>query len=157
MPHEDESYVAVKMVVDGGAKCTVEAVQGHEVRCSTFFFFAFFRFPFALLCTLTLPVLYFLVPYSELSLCACVSVGLGSVQQFTVNKADLIELKKDTLAALADDLTRLEELNVPLVMHNLRERAKNRQIYTNVGTILISINPYEMLPVRLLASKKKQQ
>lgn len=69
-------------------------------------------------------------------------------QQFVVNKADLIELKRETLATLSDDLTRLEELNVPLILHNLKERAKNRQIYTNVGTILISINPYEMLPVR---------
>eukprot|EP01122_Echinamoeba_exundans_P012210 TRINITY_DN5050_c0_g1_i1.p1 TRINITY_DN5050_c0_g1~~TRINITY_DN5050_c0_g1_i1.p1 ORF type:complete len:1669 (+),score=459.37 TRINITY_DN5050_c0_g1_i1:93-5099(+) len=96
-PHEEHSYVAVKIVQDGGAKVSVETIQGAE--------------------------------------------------QFVVNKTDLIELKRDTLAQLSDDLTRLEELNVPLILYNLKERAKNRQIYTNVGTILISINPYEMLPI----------
>lgn len=43
MPHEDESYVAVKMVVDGGARCTVAAVQGHQVR-----YFEEFNFLFCL-------------------------------------------------------------------------------------------------------------
>jgi myosin heavy subunit len=60
---------------------------------------------------------------------------------------ELIELKRSSLRGLVDDLTKLDELNVPLIMHCLRERAKRKSIYTNVGTILISINPYELLPL----------
>jgi hypothetical protein len=60
---------------------------------------------------------------------------------------ELIEVKRASLNGLVDDLTKLDELNVPLIMHCLRERAKRKAIYTNVGTILISINPYELLPL----------
>lgn len=32
-------------------------------------------------------------------------------------------------------------------IYNLRERFKKNEIYTNVGTILISLNPYKQLPL----------
>uniref|UniRef100_A0A6B2KWF1 Myosin motor domain-containing protein n=1 Tax=Arcella intermedia TaxID=1963864 RepID=A0A6B2KWF1_9EUKA len=49
----------------------------------------------------------------------------------------------------------LDDMNIPLIMHTLRERCKTDQIYTNVGTILISINPYKMLPLYTPAMMEK--
>jgi myosin heavy subunit len=42
----------------------------------------------------------------------------------------------------------LDSLDEGLILHNLKERfVKERQIYTNIGTILVSINPYETYPI----------
>ena len=41
----------------------------------------------------------------------------------------------------------LDVMNEPLIMYNLSKRFKNNEIYTNVGTILISCNPYKRLPL----------
>ena len=46
-----------------------------------------------------------------------------------------------------NDLVLLDQMNNPLILHNLRGRFKRDDIYTNVGTILISINPYKKLPI----------
>ena len=52
-----------------------------------------------------------------------------------------------TLKRLTDDLVKLEDVIDPFITHNLRERAKLDEIYTYVGDILISINPYKQLPI----------
>ena len=41
----------------------------------------------------------------------------------------------------------LDVMNRPLIIYNLRNRYKNNEIYTNVGTILVSCNPYKKLPL----------
>eukprot|EP00697_Spironema_sp_BW2_P016732 gnl/Spiro4/8126_TR4286_c0_g1_i1.p1 gnl/Spiro4/8126_TR4286_c0_g1~~gnl/Spiro4/8126_TR4286_c0_g1_i1.p1 ORF type:complete len:1210 (+),score=449.32 gnl/Spiro4/8126_TR4286_c0_g1_i1:55-3684(+) len=46
-----------------------------------------------------------------------------------------------------DDLVKLDQVNSPSIIHNMRLRAKEFLIYTNVGDILISINPYKRLPL----------
>jgi myosin-1 len=51
------------------------------------------------------------------------------------------------LRRLYRDLVMLDEMNQPLILHNLSERFKKNEIYTNVGTILISMNPYVRLPL----------
>eukprot|EP00472_Partenskyella_glossopodia_P009453 CAMPEP_0197517112 /NCGR_PEP_ID=MMETSP1318-20131121/2083_1 /TAXON_ID=552666 /ORGANISM="Partenskyella glossopodia, Strain RCC365" /LENGTH=1597 /DNA_ID=CAMNT_0043066413 /DNA_START=40 /DNA_END=4833 /DNA_ORIENTATION=+ len=45
------------------------------------------------------------------------------------------------------DLVLLDVMNEPLIMWNLHERFKNNEIYTNVGTILIAVNPFKRLPL----------
>jgi len=55
--------------------------------------------------------------------------------------------KKSLLTTLMDDLVKMEVVNDPFIIHNLRERAKTDNIYTSVGDILISINPYKTLPI----------
>lgn len=45
------------------------------------------------------------------------------------------------------DLVLLDELSEPLILHNLRKRFSLDEIYTNIGTILISINPFKPLPL----------
>ena len=45
------------------------------------------------------------------------------------------------------DLVMLDVMNEPLILYTLKERFQKNGIYTNVGTILISINPYKRLPL----------
>jgi hypothetical protein len=65
----------------------------------------------------------------------------------TVNEADVHPLKRSSLQRVVSDLVLLDEMTPALILHNLRERFKKNKIYTNVGTILISVNPYKMLPL----------
>jgi hypothetical protein len=67
----------------------------------------------------------------------------------TIDRAsgDFHEFKRDSIRHIVDDLVRLEDMNIPTVMLNLKERAKKDLIYTNVGSILVSVNPYQLLPI----------
>ena len=40
------------------------------------------------------------------------------------------------------DMVQLDEVNDATVLHNLRKRAEADEYFTNVGTILVSVNPY---------------
>ena len=41
----------------------------------------------------------------------------------------------------------MDEISEPMIQNNLRLRFHNNQIYTNIGTILISVNPFKRLPL----------
>jgi myosin heavy subunit len=45
------------------------------------------------------------------------------------------------------NLVELKELNEASILHALRLRFKQDQIYTVVGTILVSVNPFKLLPL----------
>ena len=45
------------------------------------------------------------------------------------------------------DLVQMDEISEPMIQNNLRLRFNNDQIYTNIGTILISVNPFKRLPL----------
>lgn len=70
-------------------------------------------------------------------------------QTKTVDKSatEVVEFKRDHIRHVVDDLVRLEDMNIPTIMFNLKERAKSDLIYTNVGSILVSVNPYQLLPI----------
>merc|ERR1719242_219437 len=57
----------------------------------------------------------------------------------------LIAMKQSSLQRIVGDLTLLDEMSVPLILHCLRKRFEGGKIYSAVGTILISINPYTSL------------
>ncbi len=58
--------------------------------------------------------------------------------------ANVFPLMKSSLAKTEQDLVLLDNLDEGLILHNLRMRfVEQRQIYTNIGNILVSINPYE--------------
>ena len=46
-----------------------------------------------------------------------------------------------------DDLVDLSDLNENAILHNLRIRYKSDVIYTNISSILISVNPFKLLPI----------
>uniref|UniRef100_A0A061S4R7 Myosin-1-like isoform x1 n=1 Tax=Tetraselmis sp. GSL018 TaxID=582737 RepID=A0A061S4R7_9CHLO len=47
----------------------------------------------------------------------------------------------------AEDLTHLSYLNEPSLLHNLRFRHSQNEIYTTAGPVLIAMNPYKRLPL----------
>ena len=51
------------------------------------------------------------------------------------------------LSLLYDDLVKMDEVHKASVVDNLRRRIEAEKIYTNVGDILIAINPYKRLPL----------
>jgi len=59
----------------------------------------------------------------------------------------LEELSWSSLNRPVRDLVMLDVMNQPLILHNLKGRFEKNEIYTNVGTILISMNPYKLLPL----------
>ncbi len=46
-----------------------------------------------------------------------------------------------------ENLIKLNELNEGAILHNLRIRFKEDRIYTFVSSILISVNPFKLLPL----------
>ena len=42
-----------------------------------------------------------------------------------------------------EDMVKMEEVNDATILHNLRHRFKIGDIYTKIGPILVSINPFE--------------
>eukprot|EP01083_Nonionella_stella_P139035 423279_1 len=57
----------------------------------------------------------------------------------------LEQLRWTSLQRITPDLVLLDALSDPLILHNLRKRFERGDIYTNIGTILISINPFTEL------------
>nr|XP_061804993.1 unconventional myosin-XV-like [Nerophis lumbriciformis] len=43
-----------------------------------------------------------------------------------------------------EDMTQLEEMHADAVLHNLKTRFERNLIYTYIGSILVSVNPYKM-------------
>jgi len=62
-------------------------------------------------------------------------------------KSDLTTVKRSSLQRVVPDLVLLDDMAAPLILHNLRARFLKKDIYTNVGTILIALNPYCALPL----------
>src|SRR3989338_4406119 len=57
-----------------------------------------------------------------------------------LTKCDRVASKKDL-----NDLVQMDEITEPMITNLLRMRFEKDKIYTNVGTILIAINPYKRL------------
>ncbi|KAJ1659930.1 Myosin type-2 heavy chain 1 [Dispira simplex] len=74
----------------------------------------------------------------------------GKTVQLSVTTAD-IEAKKADLPPLCnppilegiDDLTHLSHLHEPAVLHNIRTRYAQHNIYTYSGIVLIAVNPFQ--------------
>lgn len=46
-----------------------------------------------------------------------------------------------------DNMVKLNNLNEPVILHNLRQRFMKDEIYTYVSSILIAVNPFKLLPI----------
>ena len=71
----------------------------------------------------------------------------GQSHNIGKKKLPLEPLQWPQLRHLVHDLVLLDVMNRPLILHNLRERYTDNKIYTNVGSILIALNPYKRLPL----------
>jgi len=72
----------------------------------------------------------------------------GDELQIEIPKGATLEpVKLSQLVKTYDDLVKMDSVTDPFIVHNLRERCKKGEIYTYVGDILISVNPYERLPI----------
>eukprot|EP00462_Mataza_sp_D1_P024235 CAMPEP_0175127448 /NCGR_PEP_ID=MMETSP0087-20121206/4390_1 /TAXON_ID=136419 /ORGANISM="Unknown Unknown, Strain D1" /LENGTH=1428 /DNA_ID=CAMNT_0016409423 /DNA_START=43 /DNA_END=4329 /DNA_ORIENTATION=+ len=69
----------------------------------------------------------------------------GSTRRVLLSQIE--PLKKSSLQRVPDDLVLLDNMSGPLILHCLKKRFEDNKIYTNVGTICISVNPYQMLPI----------
>eukprot|EP00039_Didymoeca_costata_P017476 m.324043 g.324043 ORF g.324043 m.324043 type:complete len:483 (+) comp16540_c7_seq2:247-1695(+) len=65
----------------------------------------------------------------------------------TVPKDDCFPLKKTSLKRVVEDLTLLDDMSAPLILNNLKSRFLQSEIYTNIGNILVSVNPYQRLDI----------
>eukprot|EP01084_Bolivina_argentea_P201244 344028_1 len=82
-------------------------------------------------------------------------IEMENGEERTCNKRQLISMKKSSLQRIVSDLTLLDEMSIPLILHCLRKRFESGKIYSAIGTILISINPYTQLD--LYTPKKKHR
>ncbi len=75
-----------------------------------------------------------------------VELQSGQVEIF---KKDVVleTLMWSSMQRLPSDLVMLDEMNMPLILHTLKDRFRKNNIYTNVGNILISVNPFQLLPI----------
>jgi myosin heavy subunit len=59
---------------------------------------------------------------------------------------DLIATEEAALLTY-DNMIKLNNLNEPVILHNLRQRFLKDQIYTYVSSILVALNPFKLLPI----------
>lgn len=63
----------------------------------------------------------------------------------TTNKLEVCN--PEVLDSKVDNLIKFNDLMEPAILHNLRIRFKEDNIYTYISSILISLNPFKMLPL----------
>jgi myosin heavy subunit len=57
------------------------------------------------------------------------------------------ECNPEAMDSQISDLVNISDLNEMSILHNLRIRFKEDKIYTNISSILISVNPFKLLPL----------
>jgi len=57
------------------------------------------------------------------------------------------ECNAEAMNSNIQDLVNISDLNEMSILHNLRIRFKEDRIYTNISSILISVNPFKLLPL----------
>jgi myosin heavy subunit len=59
----------------------------------------------------------------------------------------VVECNQEVLSSKIDDLINISDLNEMSILHSLRIRFKEDKIYTSISAILISVNPFRLLPL----------
>lgn len=60
---------------------------------------------------------------------------------------EVCDCNPEALDSSIEDLINISDLNEMSILHNLRIRFKEDKIYTNISSILISVNPFKLLPL----------
>lgn len=72
----------------------------------------------------------------------------GEEQKLSPAQSLLVqECNIEALSPAIEDLVSISDLNEMSILHNLRIRYKQDKIYTNISSILISVNPFKQLPL----------
>jgi myosin heavy subunit len=75
------------------------------------------------------------------------SNNLGSNRKLSANETkDLLPMDPQSLK-MVDDMVTLKQLDKASILHNLRLRFEKDTIYTNIGSILVAVNPFKTLPL----------
>jgi myosin heavy subunit len=61
--------------------------------------------------------------------------------------AECTDCNPEALDSSISDLVSISDLNEMSILHNLRIRYKEDKIYTSISSILISVNPFKLLPI----------
>jgi len=59
----------------------------------------------------------------------------------------VLECNEEVLNSNIDDLISISDLNEMSILHSLRIRFKEDKIYTSISAILVSVNPFRLLPI----------
>ena len=72
----------------------------------------------------------------------------GEDRKLTSNETkEILDCNIEALDSSIQDLCNISDLNEMSILHNLRIRYKEDKIYTYVSSILISVNPFKLLPL----------
>lgn len=72
----------------------------------------------------------------------------GETYVFAVSDVQkFVTLTRDSLEKDVGNLNDLEEISEAATMYHIRKRFLENEIYTNVGPILVAVNPYQRLPI----------
>eukprot|EP00735_Rhodelphis_limneticus_P008926 TRINITY_DN2392_c0_g2::TRINITY_DN2392_c0_g2_i1::g.20869::m.20869 TRINITY_DN2392_c0_g2::TRINITY_DN2392_c0_g2_i1::g.20869 ORF type:complete len:1862 (+),score=613.81,sp/P47808/MYSH_ACACA/32.75/0.0,Myosin_head/PF00063.16/5.8e-227,MyTH4/PF00784.12/1e+04,MyTH4/PF00784.12/7.5e-16,Myosin_N/PF02736.14/1.7e-06,FERM_M/PF00373.13/4.6e+03,FERM_M/PF00373.13/4.5e-06,IQ/PF00612.22/0.16,Imm5/PF14423.1/0.24 TRINITY_DN2392_c0_g2_i1:87-5588(+) len=78
---------------------------------------------------------------------AVLKTETGKEVRLSGAEKDALRLTEEGALKGVQDMIQLQDLNEGGILHNLRVRYDQGQIYTYTSSILISINPYKMLPL----------
>jgi len=82
----------------------------------------------------------------------------GEDVEFKEGKLDREKLERVSdisMTSELDNLVNLDDFSEGAVLHQLRKRYASDKIYTSISTILVSINPYKLLPIYTSATVEK--
>jgi hypothetical protein len=79
--------------------------------------------------------------------CVCVCRGGAQLRNLTPKESESVRVCDPAALERYENMVKLNDLNEPTILHNLRNRYKKNEIYTYVGTILIAVNPFKLLPL----------
>lgn len=75
-----------------------------------------------------------------------VKIGANK-QRFSVQSCDDVSMMDAQTEQGVANMVNLRELNEASILHNLRVRFARDEIYTSVGSILVAVNPFKLLPL----------
>eukprot|EP01125_Pyxidicula_operculata_P003352 TRINITY_DN1399_c1_g1_i3.p1 TRINITY_DN1399_c1_g1~~TRINITY_DN1399_c1_g1_i3.p1 ORF type:complete len:1823 (-),score=494.16 TRINITY_DN1399_c1_g1_i3:200-5668(-) len=67
-------------------------------------------------------------------------------EESVVSKKEVVILQESSLDVIPD-LISISDLHEATLLYNLRERYKKDQIYTYIGPMIVSVNPFKSLPI----------
>ena len=74
-----------------------------------------------------------------------VTIKPAEVRDLTEKLRDIYIQRMSDIAGEYDDMVRMSDVNEATILRNLKLRFNNDRIYTNIGTILVAMNPFKKI------------